>query len=81
MLPVSPSGNIYAGIAGTMGSNLQGDLCRNRTKKSKVKTMKDTGILIAGIFLTYVVCAGIPAVAAADNPMSSYTPMPQRSRR
>jgi|UPI00064EF29E hypothetical protein len=40
--------------------------CRKRNKK--VNSMRNTGILIAGIFLACVVCAGIPAVAAADNP-------------
>jgi len=67
MLPVPHGGNIYAGIAVTLGSGLQG-FPAGSGKKKKVKPMQNAGILIAGIFLACAVCAGIPAVAAADSP-------------
>jgi hypothetical protein len=43
-------------------------------QEKEVKSMKKSLIPFAGIFIACILCAGIPAVAAAENPNTSATP-------
>jgi hypothetical protein len=66
---------IYTLPAGIKGASLQEIPRRKKTKKGD--TMRKSIILVAGIVIACVLCAGIPAVSASENPKATgSTPAP-----